>query len=89
MASRAKRRETRGRRSVNTRGQPEGARFNTSSRVRAFALTSDRQIKLNDTRIVKGRRRGTTTTDIYAPRAADDVRFLLVSVTVDAAAAKC
>jgi len=44
-----------------TRERPEGARFNTSSLVRAFTLTSDRQIKLNDTRIVKGRRRSATT----------------------------
>lgn len=43
-----------------TRGRPGGARFNTSSLVRAFTLTSDRQIKLNDTRIVKGRRRSAT-----------------------------
>jgi len=44
-----------------TRERPRGARFNTSSLVRAFTLTSDRQIKLNDTRIVKGRRRSATT----------------------------
>lgn len=37
------------------------ARFNTSPLVHAFTLTSDRQIKLNDTRIVKGRRRSATT----------------------------
>lgn len=50
-----------GRTRVNTLERPGGARFNTSSLVRAFTLTSDRQIKLNDTRIVKGRHRSATT----------------------------
>lgn len=53
------------------------------------ALTSDRQIKLNDTRIVKGKRRSQalTATDIRAdpPRAADDVS----SASADAASARC
>lgn len=50
--------EARGKRRQDAKAKvderPGGARFNTSSLVRAFTLTSDRQIKLNDTRIVKG-----------------------------------